>query len=70
MSRPISSAQRLAAKALGVDLPAAEDDPHAQAEKALETAARRRPRGWSTGGPKEVVKASRAAVRARRGEVA
>lgn len=69
-SRPVSSAQRLAAKALGVDLPAVEVDPHTQAEKALRTAARRKPGGWSTGGPEEVVKASRAAVQARRGQSA
>lgn len=68
--RPVSSAQRLAAKALGVDLPPVEADPHTRAQQALETAARKKPGGWSTGGPKEVVKASRAAVQARRGQSA
>lgn len=66
--RPVSSAQRLAAKALGVALPETEADPHTKVEEALRTAASKPPRGWSTGDAPAVIKASRAAVQARRGE--
>jgi hypothetical protein len=67
-SRRITSAQRLAAKALGATLPEPEADLHAQAEEALSEAAGKPPRGWSSGGPKDVIKAARIAAQVRRGQ--
>lgn len=64
--RPITSAQRLAARALDVPLPPPDTDPRGKAASALEAAARQTPGGWSAGGPDAVVKASRGAIEARR----
>jgi hypothetical protein len=64
--KPISSAQRLAARQYGVDLPTPDPDPFTTAENVLEEAAAKDPGGWSTGGAEAVVEASRAAVQARR----
>lgn len=62
---PVTSAQRLAARHCGITLPA-DPDPYSQAQRALEDAPAKAVGGWSTGGPDDVVKASRAAVKARR----
>ncbi|WP_329340710.1 hypothetical protein OG252_33185 [Streptomyces sp. NBC_01352] len=66
--KPITSAQRIAARALGVDLPPVEQDPHTQAAQALETADSKAPAGWSTGDAEDVITASRSAVQVRRGQ--
>ncbi|WPO69922.1 hypothetical protein [Streptomyces sp. KN37] len=64
--KAISSAQRHAARHLGVQLPPDDVGPHAKAQRVLEAAPAKPAAGWSTGGPDEVVKASRAAVQAGR----
>jgi hypothetical protein len=64
--KAVTSAQRLAARHHGATLPPAEADPYTQAQEALEDAPAKPAAGWSTGGPEAVLKASRAAVEARR----
>ncbi|MFE9391187.1 hypothetical protein [Streptomyces sp. NPDC006784] len=64
--RAITSAQRLAARALGADLPEPERSPGQAADETLaEAAAKPQPTGWTRGDAQAVLAAARARRAAR-----